>query len=178
MTPEHPWKHTRTTDEHVRRARLSDASTHEVFLPINWVRACQVGVRDSLTAWEDGRLAELPVGVGWDIVRLPRTEGWETVRQLRCLRAVLGPVLHTRYGVDVLVPAGSATVFDLPDAAVIGAGETVEVPHPSVIAPHTCHARSWIVPPRDLGGLTESADLYGAYAAALASVRGGRRHLR
>lgn len=148
--------------------------THEVSLPIDWLHPVGTRVSDSLAAWEEGRLAELPVGVGWDVVRLPTPEGWETVRQLHTPHARSGPVLHTQFGVEFLVPPRSASDWDLPRVVLLGEGDTLEVPHPGVVAPRTFQARTWIVPPRGPRGRTEAHALYVAYTAAVAKVRAAR----
>ncbi|WP_026328022.1 hypothetical protein [Streptomyces sulphureus] len=152
--------------------------THEASLPIDWIGSAKGSVSDSLMAWANGRLAELPVGLGWDVMRLPGPEGWETVRQVSVQQAALGPVLHTRCGVEFFVPPRSASAGDLPRAVLLGEGETVEVPPPDVVAPRTFRARTWIVPPRCPGGLTEARTLYAAYAAAVAKVRAVRERPR
>jgi hypothetical protein len=126
-------------------------------------------VTEALAAWDQGRLAELPVGATWEVVRMPRRLGWRTVDCLRAMGAVIGPVLHSEKWVDVLVPAGSVDGWDQDEATVLGEGETISVPHPSFVAPRTHHARSWIVPPAG-AALTDGAALYEAFAAVLVSL--------
>ncbi|MEV7112318.1 hypothetical protein [Streptomyces anulatus] len=156
-----------TTADHIRRAALADAATtFDGFPAVEWVRATGVSVSETISTWQLGRLASLPVGVAWDVVRLPHPEGWEVVRHMRANAEQLGPVLHTAAGVDFLVPVGSADTWDLPGASVLGHGEQLLVPTPSVVAPHTQDSRTWIVAPRPEPVLADAAYLYGAYAAA------------
>lgn len=145
--------------------------------PQEWLRRAGADMTAALEAWTDGKLAEAPAGVAWDVVQLSHGAGWETLRHLRTMQAPLGPILHTSDGVEVLVAVGTATDWDLPDVSVLPAGEVVLLPHPIIIAPNTCHARTWIVAPQHEVVLTDAADLYGAYAAALASLEAthGRR---
>ncbi|WP_245654374.1 hypothetical protein [Streptomyces violens] len=155
----------------VQRTMLADVpSEPESFAPLEWLRQTGTDMAAAQEAWADHRLAEAPAGVAWDVVRLTHGVGWETLRHLHTMQAPLGPVLHTSDGVEFLVAVGAADDWDLPDTTVIPAGEIVLLPHPVVIAPNTCHARTWITAPRHDVGLTDAADLYGAYAAALASL--------
>lgn len=163
---------TRTLPDHIRRASLADAALGvDAYAPLDWLAGAAPRT-DALTAWADGKLVDVPLGVAFDAVRLPLTPGWPTITYLRQMAAAVGPVLHTVAGVEVLVPVGSADGWDLPDCQVRGAGETARFPHPAVVAPHTRNGCTWIAAPRDELVLTDASDLYGAYAAALTSVRG------
>ena len=163
----------RSTSARVRRAVIADAAAATVVpLPISWTRLPGVGVSHLLVAWDRGQLPELPAGHTWDVVQLPAAEGWETVRRLHELRSERGPALHTPAGVDVFVQPGSADDWDLPRVSVFRMGATVEVPHPSVVAPHTMCGCSWIVPPTG-AQLTNTAALHEVYAA-VTEARSGR----
>lgn len=141
------------------------------FTPLNWIRQTGVSATGALAAWDRGDLAELPVGKAWDVVRVQRALGWKAVARLRADEVAVGPVQHTPDGVDVLVPVGSAAAWNLPDTRVLIEGATIAVPHPSIVAPHTLRAHSWIVSPQDCGQLTAADMLYDAYAAVLAALR-------
>ncbi|MFF9568517.1 hypothetical protein [Streptomyces sp. NPDC014685] len=165
----------RTVGDHIRRANIADAAAGLDTPAAEWVRACGADVGETLAAWQSGQLAELPIGTAWDVVRLPCQEGWEVVRHMGVIESPLGPVLHAPAGVDFLVPVDSATHWDLPNVSVLGPGEMLFVPAPSVVAPHTQASRTWIVAPRAEPRLADAADLYGAYAATLAFMSRGMR---
>lgn len=165
--PEHA---PRSTQDRVRRANLADAAAGvDSFVPLQWLKGTGASVVDALMAWDKGELAVVPAGHGWDVVRMPRPLGWRTVQHLRDTGATVGPVLHSEMYVEVLVPAGSVADWDLPEATVVTAGNTISVPHPSIVAPRTQNSRTWIVPPSGTL-LTDGNALYGSYAAALATM--------
>lgn len=141
---------------------------------LDWIRDSGASVTQTLTRWAEGGLAALPVGKGWDVVRMDRPHGWRTVQALRNAGAKIGPVLHNADHVDVFVPAGSVEDWDQPGARVLAKGDRLHVPPPAVVAPHTLLTRSWIVAPGTT--LTDGTALYEAYAAASASMAmdGGR----
>ncbi|MCX4705632.1 hypothetical protein [Streptomyces sp. NBC_01373] len=162
-TPRTP-RHTPAQAE--RRAELADAASgFDGFPAIKWLRATGVDESETVDRWIGGRLAPLPVGVTWDVVLLPHREGWRVWQQLQMLDVKTGPMLLTNKHMAVFVPTGSADDWDLPGARVLKLGDTVEVPHPSVAAPRTQAAYSWVVPPLNEPVLTDCDDLYGAYAA-------------
>lgn len=140
----------------------------------DWISESGASVSQTLARWAEGLLAELPVGKGWDVVRMDPPHGWRTVRALHNAGVAIGPVLHNADHVDVFVPTGSVEDWDQEGASVVGAGSMVHVPPPAVVAPHTLLARSWIVPPS--ATLTDGTALYEAFAAASASMAmdGGR----
>lgn len=161
----------RPVGDHIRRAAIADAALGVTpYAPLDWLVGSGVNDADALTTWADAKLVETRAGHAFDVVEMPRTPGWDAIRHLRAMRAPVGPILHTAAGVLALVRVGSLTGWDLPDSRVLAVDEVIGVPHPSVVAPHTVHARTWVVPPRDELVLTDAADLYGAYAAALVSV--------
>ncbi|MFB7594275.1 hypothetical protein [Streptomyces sp. NPDC056160] len=140
----------------------------------DWIRESGASVSQTLARWAEGRLAELPAGQGWDVVRMDRPHGWRTVQALRNAGAEIGPVLHNADHVDVFVPAGSVEDWDQEGARVVAAGAMLHVPPPAVVAPHTLNARSWIVPPS--AAHTDGTALYEAFATASASMAmDGRR---
>jgi hypothetical protein len=159
----------RTTPDRIRRANLADAASgFDGFMSVGWIKSSGASISGTLALWDQGQLAELPAGIGWDVVRMGRHRGWRTVEALRTAGAAVGPILHTSDAVEVLVPRGSADEWDQDGATVLAQGELVAVPPPAYVAPHTLNARSWIVPPRDV--LTDGATLYEAYAAAGATL--------
>ncbi|MFJ2249462.1 hypothetical protein ACIQGT_40440 [Streptomyces sp. NPDC093108] len=166
---------TRTAGDHIRRANIADASTGlDAYPAADWVRACGADVSETLRAWQSGQLAELPIGQAWDVVRLPCQEGWEVVRHMNTIESPLGPVLHTPAGVHIFVAVDAANDWDLPGVSVLGPGEVLLVPNPSVVAPHTQDSRTWIVAPRIEPHLADAADLYDAYASAIAAMGSSR----
>lgn len=161
----------RTLPDHIRRATIADAALGiDAFTPLDWLAGSKATAADTLAAWADGKLVDVEVGGAFDVVSMPFTPGWDAIRHLRSMHAVIGPVLHTAHGVDALVKVGDAAGWDLPGASVMPAGTAASFPHPSVVAPHTRNGCSWIVAPRPDPVLTDVSDLYGAYAAALVSV--------
>ncbi|ADI11647.1 hypothetical protein SBI_08529 [Streptomyces bingchenggensis BCW-1] len=164
---------------HTRQERGQDVRrTHAEASPTQWVQDSGASISAVLLAWEHGKLAELPVGTAWDVVRLEQPAGWEAIRLLQKMGLPLGPVLYAHLAVEIPVPVHAADGWDLHGATVLGAGETLLVPHARIVAPHTQHGRSWIIPPNHQRLLTDPDDLYGAYFAALAKAaeqRGLRR---
>lgn len=159
----------RTTPDRIRRANIADAASgFDGFMSVGWIKSSGASVSGTLALWDQGQLAELPAGIGWDVLRMGRHRGWRTVEALRTAGATIGPVLHTEDAVEVLVPRGSADAWDQDGVTVLAQGELVPVPPPAYVAPHTLNARSWIVPPRD--ELTDAGRLYEAYAAAGATL--------
>ncbi|RRQ79687.1 hypothetical protein CQW39_09765 [Streptomyces griseofuscus] len=126
-------------------------------------------VTGALAAWDQGALVDVAVGKGWDVVRLPRALGWRTLDHMRQAGTPVGPAQHTPFGVEVLVPVGSAAEWHLPDTEVLTEG-SIAVPHPATVAPHTQQAHTWIVSPQECGPLTDADLLHEAYAAALAAT--------
>lgn len=159
----------RSTQDRIRRAAIAEAAGgFDGFTPLDWVRHSGASVTATLALWDQGALAGVPAGRGWDVVRMDRPRGWRTVQALRTAGVEIGPVLHAEGHVDVFVPKGSVEGWDQDGANVVEAGEVLLVPPPAVVAPHTLGARSWIVPPRT--SLTDGTALYEAFAAAGASI--------
>jgi hypothetical protein len=140
----------------------------------DWISESGASVTQTLARWDQGKLAQLRAGKGWDVVRMDRPHGWRTVEALRKAGAAIGPVLHNAEHVDVFVPVGSVEDWDQDGATVVVKDATLLVPPPDVVAPHTLLARSWIVPPGTT--LTDGTALYEAFATASASMAmsGGR----
>ncbi|MGO4420290.1 hypothetical protein AB4Z54_16540 [Streptomyces sp. MCAF7] len=154
-----------------RQEREQDARrTHAEVSPTQWIQDTGASASRTLLAWEHGDLAPLPVGTAWDVVRLKQPAGWEAIRLLQKMGLPLGPVLYAHLTIEVPVQIHAADGWDLPGATVLGAGETVLVPHMRIADGSTQHGRSWIVPPNHQRLLTDPDDLYGAYFAALAKA--------
>ncbi len=128
-----------------------------------------------LAAWKDGALGEAPTGIAWDVVRIPRTVGYETVAQLRAAGVPLGPVLLGPLGAEFFVAPGSADGWDAPDSHLVPAHRLVLLPHPDYTEPRLLGARCWIVPPTGTPPLTWGPDLRTAYLAARARVPEAQR---
>lgn len=159
----------RTPQDRIRRANLADAAGgFDGLMSVDWIRDSGASVSRTLMLWDQGQLAELPAGIGWDVVRMGRHRGWRTVTALRTAGAAVGPVLHTATHVEVLVPLGSVGDWDQDGATVVDQGEMIALPPPAIVAPHTLNARSWVVAPGP--PLTDATALYEAYAAAGASL--------
>lgn len=159
----------RSTPDRIRRAAIAAAAGgFDGFVHLDWVRDSGASVTSTLALWDQGSLAGVAAGVGWDVVRMDRPRGWRTVQALRTAGVEIGPVLHAEDRVDVFVPKGSVEDWDQDGATVVEAGEVLLVPPPSVVAPRTLRARSWIVPPG--ASLTDGTALYEAFAAAGASM--------
>ncbi|MEU2740204.1 hypothetical protein ABZ656_33825 [Streptomyces sp. NPDC007095] len=139
----------------------------------DWISESGASATAALAAWDGGELVELPVGKGWDVVRMPRALGWKAITEMHKNGVTVGPAQHAPDGVDVLVPVGSAAAWDLPDTEVLTEGTTVLLPPPAIVAPHTLKAHTWIVSPKDCGPLTDADMLHEAYAAALAALHMG-----
>ncbi|MGW7248802.1 hypothetical protein [Streptomyces decoyicus] len=162
-------KQTRTPQDRIRRASIADGAFNG-FPPVDWVRLAGASVSETLMVWECGELARLPVGIGWDVVRMPAPAGWKAVQQLQHLRVAVGPVLLAQDSVEFLLPVQSVEDWYLPEARVLARGEHIEAPHPVIVAPRTQNAHSWIVPPQVDLVLTDDADLYAAHGCALAML--------
>lgn len=161
----------RLVGDHTRRATIAEAALGvDAYAPLDWLAGSGASTADALIAWADGKLTDVPAGHAWDVVRMPTTPGWDAIRHLRAMGAEVGPVLHTLRGVEVFVPLGSAADWDLPGATLVAGGEIVGCPHPAVVPPYTRNGASWVVSPRAEPVLTNAADLYGAYAAALVTL--------
>lgn len=160
----------RTRADRIRRAHLADAASgnYDGYVPLAWIKRTGASVSSVLVAWEDGKLADVPTGKAWDAVRLSCTAGSEAIRQLRTMGVPVGPTLRTPTGVVVLVAAGTANGWNLPTVTILGDGETLRVPHPTMADPHERDGRAWLDVPRDDDVLTDADDLYGAYVTALA----------
>lgn len=162
----------RTAQDLIRRSSLAEAaSAFDGSVPLDWVRNTGTSPTAALAAWSLGNLAELPAGKAWDVIRLPRPIGWESVARMRAAEVTVGPAQLTPDHVELLVPVGSAARWDVPGSTVLTEGDSILVPHPVIIAPRTQMGHSWFVPPRECAPLTDADVLREAYAAALAALR-------
>lgn len=161
----------RGISDHIRRATMADAALGvDSYAPVEWLTGSGTTVADALIAWADAKLIEVEVGGAFDVVRMQTSAGIGAIGHLRIMGATVGPVLKAPHVVDVLVPRDHAAGWDLPGAYTLDAGTVVAFPHPAVVSPHECNARTWLVTPRHERVLTDGADLYGAYVAALVSL--------
>lgn len=130
-----------------------------------------------LAAWQAGALGEAPTGIAWDVLRIPRTVGYETVAQLRAAGVPLGPVLHGPLGTEFFIALGSADGWDAPDSHLLPAHKLMLLPHPDYNERNQLQlgARCWIIPPTGTTPLTAGPALRTAYPAARARVPEAQR---
>ncbi|MFF2650405.1 hypothetical protein [Streptomyces sp. NPDC058045] len=161
----------RTPEDRIRRATVADgASSFDGFPPIDWIKDTGAPVSPVLVTWAAGQCAVLPIGICWDVVRLPIDTGSEALRQLHALGSTIGPAIASLDSVEVLVPVHSADAWDLPGCSVLQIGEHLVAPSPLFGAPSGVDGRTWLHRPGADCALTNGDDLYAAFAAALATV--------
>ncbi|MFJ8650075.1 hypothetical protein ACIRNI_28690 [Streptomyces sp. NPDC093546] len=109
-----------------------------------------------LTAWADNpdHLAEVPLGVRFDVLRAIDSLGMRALDELANTPVSLGPVLYCqpRQTVEFLVPAGAAEEWeDLRGTVCVGRGGALLCPAPGA----TGRGRTWLYPPHGDGVLTD-----------------------
>ena len=160
----------RTSGQRVRRAMIADAAEGLRSLSLSWL--ADTGRTDAaLAAWARGVLAEVPVGLAWDVLRVPYEHGPELVLELRTAKVPLGPVLSGPSGVEFLVERETSKAWAPSGTELLPQESLLLCPHPSMTDPWSCNRRCWLVTPTE--ALTRVADLCAAYeaATALASAR-------
>lgn len=111
----------------------------------------------ALADWADtrDRLAELPLGKRFDVLRVAQSVGVPLLDQLvNDPAAALGPVLHCqpRQCLEFLIPAGAAETWDpMRYTVAAGRGLSLRCPAPGV----TSRGRTWLYPPSGDGVLTD-----------------------
>ncbi|MEU7281758.1 hypothetical protein AB0A69_23725 [Streptomyces sp. NPDC045431] len=110
-----------------------------------------------LTAWADSAyaLAEVPLGVRFDVVRATACLGVRALDALANAAVSLGPVLYCRprQAVEFLVPVGTAATWEpLRGTVCAGRGSALLCPAPGV----TRRGRTWLYPPVGDGVLTDA----------------------
>ncbi|MFE7948200.1 hypothetical protein [Streptomyces sp. NPDC057426] len=109
-----------------------------------------------LAEWSDSpdHLAEVPLGVLFDVLRVADAIGLPALEELYQQRVALGPVLHCqpRQTVELLVPVGAAEKWDaLRGTVCAGQGGTLRCPAPGTVS----RGRTWLQPPSGTGVLTD-----------------------
>jgi hypothetical protein len=126
--------------------RLTAAAVGPV--PYNWL-APTGRAEHVLTRWGRGELAEVPVGVSFDVVVIPGALARGVVGRLRHLRMQPGPVVLGPSGAEMFIRCGSASRWNVPDSHLLRRGGLVLLPPPTVQVPDTVGCRGWLVPPAD-----------------------------
>ncbi|MFB6668513.1 hypothetical protein [Streptomyces parvus] len=102
-------------------------------------------------AWTTGRLAEVPIGRLWDVVRITDRLGRMTLARAAALGAPIGPVLEVpaRGVVEVVVPPGTAAAWPaLPWTTAAASGHLIcPVPPMHRAGGRGRAPRHWLVPP-------------------------------
>ncbi|GGO90600.1 hypothetical protein GCM10012280_36490 [Wenjunlia tyrosinilytica] len=161
----------RLSDPRVLREAL-EATAGAIVNGAEWLASCASVPADVFAAWNGGRLAHVPAGVNWQIVRAIKPLGLDAVVRMCASKHHLGPVLLTmRDGVvEFLVAPGTVDGWDLPGTTVDSLSRTLYCPHPHVVPLRAVEGRTWLVPPDGTGGLTDGDLLYEALAAARAAA--------
>ncbi|MFI1703085.1 hypothetical protein [Streptomyces griseoruber] len=100
-----------------------------------------------LTAWGRGHLAEVPVGLGFDVLRTPGAVAEDTVRRMREAGRRVGPVILGPSGAEFILERGSAPRWSAPRSTLLVPGTLALLPPPTVCHPETVASRGWLVPP-------------------------------
>lgn len=127
-----------------------------------------------LTAWGRGHLAEVPAGLGFDVLLTPGAVAEDTVRRMRAAGRRVGPVILGPSGAEFILERGSAPRWSAPRSILLRPGSLVLLPPPTVRHPETVASRGWLVPPshqeadaRLDAGVTPGAALMGPYLTAV-----------
>ncbi|MFF6784977.1 hypothetical protein [Streptomyces sp. NPDC012510] len=114
--------------------------------PMPWLTATG-RLEQVLTAWSRGQLAEVPVGLGFDVLLTPGAMAEDTVRRMREASRRVGPVILGPSGGEFLLERGSAPRWSAPRSRLLVPGSLILLPPPAVCHPETVAARGWFVPP-------------------------------
>ncbi|MFE2492329.1 hypothetical protein ACFXGR_56220 [Streptomyces mirabilis] len=127
-----------------------------------------------LTAWGRGHLAEVPAGLGFDVLLTPGAVAEDTVRRMRAAGRRVGPVILGPSGAEFILERGSAPRWSAPRSILLRPGSLVLLPPPTVRHPATVASRGWLVPPSQQeadarldAGVTPGAALMGPYLTAV-----------
>ncbi|MET8830946.1 hypothetical protein ABZX40_29130 [Streptomyces sp. NPDC004610] len=144
--------------------------------PMPWLMATG-RLERVLKAWANGHLAEVPVGVGFDVLNVPAGLGREAVRRLHRDGHRVGPVLFGPLGAEFIIERGSAAGWSAPLSLVLRTGALVLLPPPGDET-RTVGARSWLIPPCHPGTgaplhpeLTRGGTLLKPYQAAVRAAQ-------
>ncbi|MFD9850501.1 hypothetical protein [Streptomyces parvus] len=142
-----------------------------------WIIDSGVQTEHLHRAWATGRAAQVPIGHGWDVVRVTRTLGRAALARAQRDGTTIGPVLETpaRDALEFPVPPGTAAAWPLlPDTRAASSGE-FRCPAPWITAADRRRSRCgrvWLIPPT-ITVLTDANALCEAVAAALATGHPG-----
>ncbi|MFJ5841883.1 hypothetical protein ACIQGO_34945 [Streptomyces shenzhenensis] len=96
-------------------------------------------VEQVLTAWGRGYLAEVPAGIGFDVLLTPGPLAGDTVRRMCEAGRRTGPVVLGPRGAEFILERGSAHDWRAPHSSLL--------PPPGVHVPELVADRGWLVPP-------------------------------
>ncbi|MFE7975748.1 hypothetical protein [Streptomyces shenzhenensis] len=100
-----------------------------------------------LTAWGRGYLAEVPAGIGFDVLLTPGPLARDTVRRMCAAGRRIGPVVLGPRGAEFILERGSAHGWRAPHSSLLPLGTLVLLPSPGVHVPEPVADRGWLVPP-------------------------------
>ncbi|WP_031487616.1 hypothetical protein [Streptomyces bicolor] len=114
--------------------------------PMPWLTA--TGRLDQvLDSWGRGQLAEVPVGLGFDVLRTPGAVAEDTVQRMREAGRRMGLVILGPSGAEFLLERGSAPRWSAPRSQLLVPGTLVLLPPPTVCHSEAVACRGWLVPP-------------------------------
>ncbi|MFE0898463.1 hypothetical protein ACFW3W_21530, partial [Streptomyces smyrnaeus] len=115
-------------------------------VPYNQLRLTG-GVDINQDSWPRGVLAEVPAGLGFDVLRVPGAVAEDAARRMRAAGRRVGPVVLGPLGGEFLLECGSAPRWYAPRSQFLLRGTLVLLPPPTVCLPELVGARGWLVPP-------------------------------
>ncbi len=131
-----------------------------------------------LMAWGRRHLAEVPAGLGFDVLLTPSAVAEDTVRRMGEAGHRVGPVILEPSGGEFILERGSAPRWTAPRSTLLVPGTLVLLPPPTVCYPETVSARGWLVPPvyQETGALlcadvTPGGALLEPYLAAVQAAK-------
>ncbi|MFJ5035550.1 hypothetical protein ACIQB5_47865 [Streptomyces sp. NPDC088560] len=142
-------------------------------VPCNWLE--RTGRRDQvLTAWGRGQLAEVPVGLCFDVLLVPGGLARDVIDRVCAVGIRPGPVILGPSGAEIIIALDSASGWCAPASVLLRRGALVLLPPPTVRVPETVAARGWLIPPAHRSasappeaGLMSGGDLVRPYRAAV-----------
>ncbi|MFF5106785.1 hypothetical protein [Streptomyces sp. NPDC000134] len=92
-------------------------------------------------------MAEVPVGISFDVVVIPGALALDVLGRLRRAWVRPGPVVLGPSGAELFVCRGSVPDWDVLDSHLLRRGGLVLLPPPTVLVPEAVGSRGWLVPP-------------------------------